>query len=179
MSRVGKVPVQFSKELQVSVDGQTVIVKGKKQTIKIVMKSKVKAKVEGDQLILTRADEEAQTRAFQGLYRSLIQNAVTGCTTGFTKELDLNGVGYRAAVKGKQLELTIGFSHPVIFNIPEGIEIAVDKQTKIIVKGASKELVGQVSAKIRSFRPPEPYLGKGIKYTEETIRRKEGKSAGK
>jgi len=179
MSRVGKVPVQFSKELQVSVDGQTVIVKGKKQTIKIVMKSKVKAKIEGDQVILTRADEEAQTRAFQGLYRSLIQNAVTGCSTGFTKELELNGVGYRAAVKGKQLELTIGFSHPVIFNIPEGIEIAVDKQTKIMVKGASKELVGQVSAKIRGFRPPEPYLGKGIKYTDETIRRKEGKSAGK
>lgn len=179
MSRVGKVPVQFSKELQVSVDGQTVVVKGKKQTIKITMKPVVKAKVEGDKVVLTRADEEAQTRAFQGLYRSLIQNAVTGCGTGFTKELELNGVGYRAAVKGKTLELTIGYSHTINFQIPEGIEIAVDKQTKIIVKGASRELVGQVSAKIRSFRPPEPYLGKGIKYVDEVIRRKEGKSAGK
>jgi large subunit ribosomal protein L6 len=104
---------------------------------------------------------------------------MTGVTTGFTKSLDLVGVGYRAAVSGKKLELSLGYSHPIHFQIPEGIEIKVDKQTNISVTGASRELVGQVAAKIRGFRPPEPYLGKGVKYTDEKLRRKEGKSAGK
>jgi large subunit ribosomal protein L6 len=108
-----------------------------------------------------------------------LQNAVTGVTKGFTKSLELHGVGYRASVAGKKLELSLGFSHPISFDIPEGIEIKVEKQTAIAVNGASRELVGQVAAKIRSFRPPEPYLGKGVRYQGENIRRKAGKSAGK
>jgi large subunit ribosomal protein L6 len=124
-------------------------------------------------------NNEPRTRGFHGLYRALIQNAVTGVTKGWTRELELNGVGYRAAVSGKKLELTLGYSHPVVYMIPQGIEITVDKQTKIIVTGPNRETVGQVAAKIRSFRPPEPYLGKGVKYADEKIRRKAGKSAAK
>ncbi len=128
---------------------------------------------------MTTKGDAPTTKGFHGLYRALIQNAVTGVTKGWTRELELNGVGYRAAVSGKKLELTLGYSHPVIFMIPAGIEITVDKQTKIIVTGPNRETVGQVAAKIRSFRPPEPYLGKGVKYADEKLRRKAGKSAAK
>lgn len=180
MSRIGKNPVEFDKAVQVTVSPKNeVSIKGAKQTMKVAMKSDITAKVEGNMITLTRKDDSKTSKSLHGLYRALIQNAVTGVTKGFTKTLELNGVGYRASVAGKKLELTLGFSHPINFDIPEGIEIKVDKQTNVSITGASKELVGQVAAKIRSFRPPEPYLGKGIKYSDEKIRRKEGKSAGK
>ncbi len=181
MSRVGKAPVYFDKkDVQVSLaGGDTVVVKGGKNTLSVKLKPQIKAKIEEGQVVLTRDNDEPQTRAFQGLYRSLIQNAVTGVSKGWSKDLELNGVGYRAAVNGKKLEMSLGYSHPIVYQIPEGIEIKVDKQTKLSVSGANRELVGQVAAKIRSFRPPEPYLGKGVKYADETIRRKAGKSAGK
>lgn len=180
MSRVGRAPVYLDKTVQVSVTPKNeVVVKGAKHSLTIAMRPEIKAKIEDGKVILTPAGTEPATRAFHGLYRALIQNAVTGVSKGWTRELELNGVGYRAAVSGKKLELTLGFSHPVVFMIPAGIEIAVEKQTKIVVSGPNREQVGQVAAKIRSFRPPEPYLGKGVKYADEKIRRKAGKSAAK
>lgn len=180
MSRIGKAPVVFDNTVQVSVTpANEVIVKGAKETMKVGMQPNISAKVEGGQIILTRNDDSKESRALHGLYRALVQNAVTGVTKGFTKGLELHGVGYRANVTGKKLELSLGFSHPVIFEIPEGIEIKVDKQTNLTITGASKELVGQVAAELRSHRPPEPYLAKGVRYTGEQIRRKAGKSAGK
>lgn len=180
MSRVGRSPVFLDKTVQVSVNPKNeVLVKGAKHSLTIAMRPEIKAKIEDGKVILTPINTEPRTRGFHGLYRALIQNAVTGVTKGWTRELELNGVGYRAAVSGKKLELTLGYSHPVIFMIPAGIEITIEKQTKIIVNGPNRETVGQVAAKIRSFRPPEPYLGKGVKYSDEKIRRKAGKSAAK
>ncbi len=180
MSRIGKAPVVVGDKVQVTISPKNeVVVKGAKFTQTVKMRPEIKAKFENGQIVLTRANDLAATKALHGLYRALIQNAVTGVTTGFSRSLDLVGVGYRASVAGKKLELSLGYSHPIHFPIPEGIEIKVEKQTNIVVTGADKSLVGQVSAKIRGFRPPEPYLGKGVKYTDETLRRKEGKSAGK
>ena len=180
MSRVGRSPVVIGNGVQVTVSPTNeVLVKGAKASMKVAMRPEISAKVENNQIVLSRKDETSQSRALHGLYRALIQNAMTGVTTGFTKSLDLVGVGYRAAVSGKKLELSLGFSHPIHFPIPDGIEVKVEKQTQISVTGASRELVGQVAAKIRGFRPPEPYLGKGVKYSDEKLRRKEGKSAGK
>lgn len=180
MSRIGKAPVVFDSTVQVSVTpANEVVVKGAKSSLKIGLQPAISAKVEAGKVVLTRKDDSKESRSLHGLYRALLQNAVTGVTKGFTRGLELQGVGYRANVAGKKLELSLGFSHPVIFDIPEGIEIKVEKQTSLSITGASKELVGQVAAKIRSFRPPEPYLGKGVRYTGEHIRRKAGKSAGK
>lgn len=180
MSRIGKYPVDFDSKVNVSItDDNTVVVKGAKSTQKVKMLPQVKARVEGNQIFVERLEETQKGRALHGLYRSLVQNAVTGVTTGFTKTLILNGVGYRSSVSGKTLELSLGFSHPIQFPIPEGIEMSVEKQTTVHISGASKEQVGQVAAKVRNFRPPEPFLGKGVRYSDEVIRRKEGKSAGK
>lgn len=180
MSRIGKAPVVFDNTVNVDLTpSNDVVIKGAKTSLKISMKSEVTAKLDGNKIVLLRKDDSKESRSLHGLYRALIQNAVIGVTKGFTKGLDLQGVGYRANVAGKKLELSLGFSHPVVFDIPEGIEIKVEKQTNISITGANRELVGQVAAKIRSFRPPEPYLGKGIRYTGEQIRRKAGKSAGK
>lgn len=180
MSRVGRAPVFFDKAVQITVSPQKdMVIKGAKHSMTIRLRPEIKAKIEDGKVILTPDNQAPTTRAYHGLMRALIQNAVTGVTKGWTKELELNGVGYRAAVSGKKLELTLGYSHPVIFMIPQGIEITVDKQTKIVINGPNREQVGQVAAKIRSFRPPEPYLGKGIKYSDEVIRKKAGKSATK
>jgi large subunit ribosomal protein L6 len=179
MSRIGKYPVNFDDKVSVTVAQGVVTVKGAKSSLKYNLDSRITAKVDGKTVVLTRADDSKESKSLHGLYKVLIQNAVSGLTTGFSKALELHGVGYRANVQGKKLELSLGFSHPIFFDIPEGIEIKVDKQITITVTGADKALVGQVSAKIRSFRPPEPYLGKGVRYAGEHIRRKAGKSAGK
>jgi large subunit ribosomal protein L6 len=180
MSRIGKAPVYFDDKVQVSVTpANEVVVKGGKNALTIKMLPAVSAKLDGKKVVLTANDETKEARSLHGLYRAMIQNAVTGVSKGFTKALELHGVGYRANVSGKKLELSLGFSHPVVFEIPEGIEIKVDKQTSISITGANKALVGEVAAKVRGFRPPEPYLGKGVRYTGEHIRRKAGKSAGK
>ncbi len=180
MSRIGRSPVIFDDKVQVSISPENeVLVKGAKSTLNIKMNSSISAKVDGKKILLTRADDSKEARSLHGLYRALIQNAVIGVTKGFNKGLELHGVGYRANVAGKKLELSLGFSHPISYDIPEGIEIKVEKQTAVSITGASRELVGQVAAKIRSFRPPEPYLGKGVRYAGENIRRKAGKSAGK
>jgi large subunit ribosomal protein L6 len=179
MSRIGKYPVNFDDKVQVNITNNVVTVKGAKSSLKYTLDQRITAKLDGKTVVLTRADDTTESRSLHGLYKVLIQNAVSGVSTGFSKSLELHGVGYRANVQGKKLELSLGFSHPILFEIPEGIEIKVDKQITIAVSGADKALVGQVAAKIRSFRPPEPYLGKGVRYAGEHIRRKAGKSAGK
>lgn len=180
MSRIGKAPVYFDDKVQVTVTpANEVVVKGAKSALTIKLRPEVSAKLDGKKVVLTRNSETKEAKSLHGMYRALVQNAVTGVGPGFNRSLELHGVGYRANVAGKKLELSLGFSHPVIFDIPEGIEIKVDKQTNITVNGANRGLVGQVAAKIRSFRPPEPYLGKGVRYAGEHIRRKAGKSAGK
>ena len=179
MSRIGKYPVNFDDKVSVTVAQSIVTIKGAKSSLKYDLDSRITAKVDGKTVVLTRVDDSKESKSLHGLYKVLIQNAVSGLTTGFSKVLELHGVGYRANVQGKKLELSLGFSHPIFFEIPEGIEIKVDKQITITVAGADKALVGQVSAKIRGFRPPEPYLGKGVRYAGEHIRRKAGKSAGK
>lgn len=180
MSRVGKAPIYFDDKVQVSITPKNeVVVKGAKQALTISMLPQVKAKVEGKKIVLVRSEDTKEAKSLHGMYRALVQNAVTGVGAGFSRGLELHGVGYRANVSGKKLELSLGFSHPVVFDIPDGVEIKVEKQTGITVSGANKALIGQVAAKIRSFRPPEPYLGKGVRYSGEKLRRKAGKSAGK
>ena len=180
MSRIGRAPVYFDDKTNVTVTpANEVVVKGGKASLTIKMLPTIKATIEGKKIVLTRANETKVVKSLHGMYRAMIQNAVGGVSKGFTKALELHGVGYRANVAGKKLELSLGFSHPIHFDIPEGIEIKVEKQTGITVSGEDRALVGQVAAKIRSFRPPEPYLGKGVRYTGEHIRRKAGKSAGK
>ncbi len=180
MSRIGKVPISFDSQVKVTLTPENeVIVKAAKHSLKVKMLPQVKARIEGNQIFMERQEENKKSRSLHGLYRSLVQNAVIGVTKGFKKSLILNGVGYRSSVSGKTLEMSLGFSHPIKFSIPEGINIKVEKQTTVHVSGPSKEQVGQVAAKIRNFRPPEPFLGKGIRYSDEVIRRKEGKSAGK
>ena len=178
MSRIGKATIFFEKDVQVTVGSDNqVTVKGGKHIQVIAVKPEIKVEVSEGQVNLTRSNDEAQTRSFHGLYRALIQNAVTGVSRGWSKELELNGVGYRATVKGRVLELNLGYSHPICYDIPSGIEAKVEKNTKVIISGPGRDLVGQVAAKIRGFRPPEPFLGKGVKYSDEVIRRKAGKSA--
>ncbi|MGZ3721322.1 MAG: 50S ribosomal protein L6 [Bdellovibrionales bacterium] len=180
MSRVGRAPVYFDKAVQITITpANEVVVKGAKHSMTVRMRPEIKAKIEDGKVVLSKTNEATETRAYHGLYRALIQNAVTGVSKGWSKVLELNGVGYRAAVSGKKLEMSLGYSHPVVFMIPAGIEITVEKQTRISVNGANREQVGQVAAKIRGFRPPEPYLGKGVKYADEVIKRKAGKSAAK
>lgn len=180
MSRIGRAPVIFDDKVQIVLTPQNEItIKSGKNEISIKMKSEVKAKIEGKTVVLLRADDSKEAKSLHGMYRALIQNAVVGVTKGFTRNLELHGVGYRATVSGKKLDLSLGFSHGIQYDIPDGIEIKVEKQTNILISGYNRAVVGAVAAKIRSFRPPEPYLGKGVRYSDEKIRRKAGKSAGK
>lgn len=181
MSRIGKLPVKFDKaKVQVSLlEGNTVKIKGPKVTLDVWVNPSIKIEVSDSEVILTRVNDAKQTKAFHGLYRTLVNNAVVGVDKGFSKTLILNGVGYKSAIKGQVLELNLGYSHPILFKIPKGIEIKVQKLTTIEVFGADKQLVGEVSANIRAYRKPEPFLGKGIRYSDEVIRRKAGKAAGK
>ncbi len=176
MSRIGKKPISIPKGIEVSVDNGVVKVKKGNKAIDVDTHNRVGVEIADGNVVFTLKGEESQDRAYWGTYRALTNNAVLGLDQGFAKSLEINGVGYRAAVKGKVLELQLGFSHPINFDIPENIEIAVDKNI-INIKGSSKQEVGQVAAKIRGFRPPEPYKGKGVKYTDEHIVRKAGKTA--
>lgn len=179
MSRIGKSPIYFDDKVQVLLNGALVTVKGAKNALSFQLDPRISLALDGKKAVLQRDGDSKESKSLHGMYRALIQNAVIGVSTGFSKGLELHGVGYRAAVTGKKLEMSLGYSHPVIFDLPEGIEVKIEKQTSITVSGADKALVGQVAAKIRSFRPPEPYLGKGVRYAGEVIRRKAGKSAGK
>ena len=177
MSRIGKMPVAIPKGVEVKADTGNVRVKGPKGELVSAIPVGLSVAVADGQVKIARANDEPHTRACHGLLRSLVANSCEGVTKGFSKELEISGVGFKAEVKGKDVHFTLGFSHPVVFKLPEGITAEVDaKQTKITVKGVDKHLLGLTAAKIRALRPPEPYKGKGIKYAEETIRRKEGKT---
>lgn len=175
MSRVGKSPIDVPAGTTVTIDGQTIKAKGKlgERTLSIV--DSIKATLEDGKLVVTPVGDPEKSRMMWGTMRSLAQGLVTGVTEGFTKNLEINGVGYRAQVEGKNLKLQLGFSHDVIFPIPEGIAIKCERPTAIAVSGIDKQRVGQIAAEIRSYRPPEPYKGKGVKYADEFIFRKEGK----
>jgi large subunit ribosomal protein L6 len=176
MSRVGKSPVPIVSGVDVKVSGQDVTVKGPKGTLERTFHERVTVVVDDNEARVERNDEERKTRALHGLSRALLANMVEGVSTGFRKELSIVGVGYRANLKGKDLELLVGYSHPVHINASEGISFEVPDQTRIIVTGIDKEKVGQVAADIRKVRPPEPYKGKGIRYVDEYVRRKAGKA---
>lgn len=176
MSRIGSAPITLPSGVDVTIDGATVTVKGSKGTLSSTFSDKVAVAVDDGILTVTRHDEERESRALHGLTRSLLANMVIGVSEGYVKELKTVGVGYRASLKGKSIELLVGYSHPVLLDAPEGIEIEVPEPTKIIVKGIDKQKVGQMAADIRSVRPPEPYKGKGIRYVDEYVRRKAGKA---
>lgn len=177
MSRIGKMPVAIPAGVEVKVDGHTVTVKGGKGELTRTFNEMMDIKVEGDQVIVERPDDSREAKSFHGLTRTLIANMIEGVSNGFSKKLELVGVGYRAVLKGKDLEIQLGFSHPVIVPAPENISFEVPSQTEIVVNGISKEQVGQVAANIRAWRKPEPYKGKGIRYEGEYVRRKLGKAA--
>ena len=177
MSRIGNKPVQIPAGVEVAVDGKHVAIKGSKGTLEYDLHEEINAVVENNEVIVTRDNDERTARAMHGLTRALIQNMVIGVSEGYQKTLELSGVGYRVQQKGKKLELSLGFSHPVFVEQPEGITLEVPDNTHIVVKGISKQMVGQVAAEIRAKRPPEPYKGKGIHYVGEHIRRKLGKAA--
>lgn len=177
MSRVGKKPIVVPAGVEVKIDGHKVTVKGPKGTLEKEFNQELTIKLENGEVVVERPNDEPKVRAIHGTTRALIQNMVSGVSEGFKKSLTLVGVGYRAAVKGKGLELSLGYSHPVIIDEIPGITFTVEKNTTILVEGIEKDLVGQIADNIRSKRAPEPYKGKGVKYTDEHIRRKEGKKA--
>ena len=178
MSRVGKKPINIPQNVEVSIQGSKVIFKGGKLVKELETYDRVGIEKKENELTFSLKGKDAQSRAYWGTYRALANNIVLGLTQGFTKQLEINGVGYKATLKGKVLELALGFSHPINYNIPEGIEVSVDKNL-VTLKGADKQQVGQIAAEIREFRPPEPYKGKGVKYVEERIIRKAGKTSKK
>lgn len=180
MSRIGKLPVAIPAGVTVEIkDGNVVSVKGPKGALERTFAPEITIKEEDGHIVVTRPNDNKKEKSLHGLTRALIHNMVEGVTNGFEKKLEINGVGYRAAKQGKTLTLTLGYSHPVIMEDPEGIETVLDGQNTIFVRGISKEKVGQYAAEIRSKRGPEPYKGKGIKYSDETIRRKVGKTGKK
>ncbi len=175
MSRVGKNPIKVPSDVQVSIEGAILTAKGKRGELTHRLSDAITTSLEDGELWVRPVDESKNARAMWGTTRSILKSLVTGVSKGFTKELEINGVGYRAAVQGSTLNLQLGYSHDINYPIPQGITIACEKPTSISVSGASKQRVGQVAAEIRAFRPPEPYKGKGIKYLDEVILRKEGK----
>lgn len=179
MSRTGRKPIPVPAGVEVKLSGNHVSAKGPKGLVEVQAHPKMSVQMEDGVITVTRPDDAKESRSLHGLTRSLIANAVNGVATGFTKELEVNGVGYRAAKQGKNLVLTVGYSHQVVMPEPEGLSIDVPAPNKIIVTGADRQKVGQLAAEIRGKRPPEPYKGKGIKYVDEIIIRKEGKTGKK
>ncbi len=177
MSRVGKLPVKIPDKVKVQVADGDIRVEGPKGKMHFPFNPKVKVEVAGAEVRVSRPDDTRLSKGLHGLTRTLVKNAVEGVTKGYERSLEISGVGFKAELKGKDLHFTLGFSHPVVFKLPEGVTAEVDpKQTRLTVRGVDKHLIGLTAAKIRALRPPEPYKGKGIKYANETIRRKEGKT---
>jgi large subunit ribosomal protein L6 len=180
MSRVGKQPIVVPKDLKVTIENNIVSVKGSKGLLSVPVSNLIKVDLQSDAILVSRINETKQAKQLHGLSRTLIYNMVKGLSVGFKKELDIEGVGYRAELKGNALQMSLGFSHQVDYTLPKGVDAVIDaKKTKISLTSIDKQLLGTTAAKIRSFRPPEPYGGKGIRYSDEVIVRKEGKSAGK
>jgi len=176
MSRIGRLPVKIPKGVKVSVQDGRVLLESSKGKVTQEYTPEVAVKVEGDNVVVTRADDSRKAKSLHGLYRNLLKNTIIGLSDGFSRSLVISGVGYKAEVKGKSLVLTLGYSTPIEYPIPAGVTMEVDANTKITVKGADRQQVGQIASEIRNFRPVEPYKGKGIKYENEYVRRKVGKS---
>ena len=179
MSRIGKRPIPIPAKVSITIDGQHVQVKGPKGELSRTLPTGVKVVQEGDSILVQRENESRLARERHGLCRTLVANMVEGVANGYQKRLEIQGIGYRAQVQGKNLNMSLGYSHPVIFEPPEGIEFAVENNTNVIVSGIDKELVGNMAARIRASRPPEPYKGKGVRYAGEYVRRKAGKAGKK
>jgi len=176
MSRIGRMSIVLPKDVKVSYDLSRVEVNGPKGSLIHALPPGISVSVSDGKLLVHCEDDARGSKALQGLIRSLVANMVTGVTQGFTRRLEINGIGFRADLQGKDLKLTLGFSHPVLYPIPKGIQVEVEKQTQVIIKGIDKQQVGTVAAKLRSIKPPEPYKGKGIRYLGEHIRKKVGKT---
>ena len=176
MSRIGNAPVAIPEKVDVAIDGQTITVKGPKGELSRTVNDEIALEVEDGKIVFKRDSEDRKVKALHGLIRSLVNNMVEGVTNGFSKELTIIGVGYRAAKKGSDLELQVGFSHPVLLKAVDGVSVEVPEPTKVVITGIDKEAVGQVAANIRAVKPPEPYKGKGIRYTDEHVVRKAGKA---
>ncbi len=179
MSRIGKKPIEIPSGVEITIDGQVVTAKGPKGTETVTVRPEIAVKIEDNHIILSKVGDSRETDALYGLFRTLVANAVHGVKEGFEKKLEIQGVGYRASMEGKNLNMALGYSHPVIIVPPEGITLSVEANTKISVKGSNKQTVGDVAALIRSKRPPEVYKGKGVRYEGEYIRRKAGKAGKK
>jgi large subunit ribosomal protein L6 len=176
MSRIGKVPIEVPANVKVRIQGKSVAVEGPKGKLDFTLPEEVLAELEGSILKVTRKGDHSRAKAMHGLSRSILNNLVTGVNRGYVKNLVIEGVGFKAAVKGKMITMNLGYSHPCDYNIPDQIVITVDNNTKIKIEGPSKELVGQVASDLRGFYPPEPYKGKGVRYSDEVVVRKEGKT---
>jgi len=176
MSRIGKQPVPVPAKVKVAIQGNRLSAEGPKGKLEMTLPSQTQAVVDGAQVKVTRSGESAEAKSMHGLARALINNLLKGVSEGFQKKLEIQGVGFKAAVQGPVINLSLGFSHPINYPIPAGIKIVVDENTKVTIEGADKELVGRVAAEIRSYYPPEPYKGKGVRYVGEHVVRKEGKT---
>jgi large subunit ribosomal protein L6 len=176
MSRIGKQPISIPSKVKVEINDGHIIVEGPKGKLRQFVPARIAATVVNDTIVVARKTEDPESRAMHGLARSLIYNMVKGVSEGYAKKLEIHGVGFKAAIKGRQLDLALGYSHPILFDIPDQIKIVVDEGTKLTVEGPDKQVVGQVAARIRAYYPPEPYKGKGVRYTGEHIVRKEGKT---
>ena len=176
MSRIGKLPVQIPPKVKVEVKDQKVSVEGPKGKLDFEVPRRTSVAVNGDRVVVSRQGDDAQAKALHGLTRAIMNNMVKGVSEGFVKRLEIHGVGFKAAVQGKKINLSLGYSHPVLYPIPDQIKVTVEENTKLTIEGPSKEVVGRVAAEIRSYYPPEPYKGKGVRYHDEKIIRKEGKT---
>jgi large subunit ribosomal protein L6 len=178
VSRIGKLPIAVPSGVKVAVEGNNVRLEGPKGKLQSAVPPGIAVKVDGSMVRVERASDERRMRSLHGLTRKLIANMTQGVSQGFTRVLDINGVGYRAEVKGQEIHMTLGYSHPVVFSLPAGVSASVERQVIITLTGADRQVIGETAAKLRSLRPPEPYKGKGIKYREEVIQRKAGKAVG-
>src|SRR5215470_16770535 len=176
MSRIGKQPIALPPKVKVEVKGQKVSVEGPKGKLNLELPRRTSLKVDGANVLISRQGDDAQARALHGLSRALVNNMVRGVSEGFVKKLEIQGVGFKAAVQGKTINMNLGYSHPINYPIPDQIKITVEENTKITIEGPDRQVVGQVAAELRSFYPPEPYKGKGVRYTDERVVRKEGKT---
>jgi large subunit ribosomal protein L6 len=176
MSRIGKQPITIPPKVKVAVNGQKVSVEGPKGKLNLELHRRTTMKIEGDKLTVSRTGDDAEAKAMHGLSRALVNNMVRGVSEGFVKKLEIQGVGFKAAVQGKQVNLSLGYSHPLLYPIPDQIKVTVEENTKLTIEGPDRQVVGRVAAEIRGYYPPEPYKGKGVRYSDEHVVRKEGKT---
>lgn len=176
MSRIGKLPVPIPAKVKVEIKGQKLLVEGPKGKLNFEIPRRATAKVDGSNVLVTRNGEDSEAKAMHGLTRSIVNNMLKGVSEGFVKKLEIQGVGFKAAVAGKSVTMNLGYSHPINYPIPDQIKVTVEENTKLTIEGPDKQMVGQVAAELRSYYPPEPYKGKGVRYSDEKVQRKEGKT---